>query len=124
MALASCFPQRNGKSIEDNQIEDDNPSYTFQYKVADNEEQVYQAHHQDMADSVVNGEYSWVDPVGTLHLVRYRADDTGFHIIDMQQKQGFVNITPKKTKKVIFKKKKVLASFVLALSPLQRCNAT
>ena len=27
----------------------------------------------------MTGEYSWVDPDGALHLVRYKADETGFH---------------------------------------------
>jgi hypothetical protein len=44
---------------------------------------------------VVTGEYSWVDPDGALHLVRYKADETGFHIVESLKQPGFVKIVPK-----------------------------
>ena len=44
---------------------------------------------------MVTGEYSWVDPDGALHLVRYKADETGFHIVESLKQPGFVKIVPK-----------------------------
>ncbi len=43
----------------------------------------------------MTGEYSWVDPDGALHLVRYKADETGFHIVESLKQPGFVKIVPK-----------------------------
>ena len=43
----------------------------------------------------MTGEYSWVDPEGTLHLVRYRADHTGYHIVDTVNQPNFVKIVEK-----------------------------
>ena len=43
----------------------------------------------------MTGEYSWVDPDGALHLVRYKADETGFHVTETLKQPGFVKIVPK-----------------------------
>ena len=43
---------------------------------------------------VVTGEFSWVDALGTRHVTVYRADENGYHILQMRKELGFVNITP------------------------------
>jgi len=60
----------------------------------------------------VTGEYSWVDPEGTLHLVRYRADETGYHILESINQRGFVKIVPKppRSSRKLLRKVRVLKS--------------
>ena len=43
----------------------------------------------------MTGEYSWVDPVGTRHVTVYRADETGFHIVEQREEVGAVVIRPR-----------------------------
>ena len=43
-----------------------NPSYTYSYQVAADETQTYIAHNENRKDGAVTGEYSYVDPYGTL----------------------------------------------------------
>merc|ERR1719312_1511240 len=39
--------------------------------------------HQDVADDgVVTGQYSFTDPEGNTHFVRYVADDDGFRVLE------------------------------------------
>ena len=45
---------------------DDNPTYNFNYKVADNAEQTYVAMEESCADNIVTGAYSYVDPLENL----------------------------------------------------------
>ena len=47
-----------------------NPSYTYSYQVADEEAQTYIAQTESRDNSVVTGEYSYVDPLGSLITVR------------------------------------------------------
>ena len=48
---------------------------------------------------VVTGEYSWVDAAGTRHVTEYRADETGYHIVDIREEKNFVEIRPNPHKK-------------------------
>ena len=41
---------------------DENPTYNFNYKVADNAEQTYVSMEESRADNIVTGAYSYVDP--------------------------------------------------------------
>ena len=43
-----------------------NPSYTYSYQVAADDTQTYIAHNEAREDGAVTGEYSYVDPYGTL----------------------------------------------------------
>ena len=45
-------------------------SYTYAYQVAAEEEQTYIAKQESRENDVVQGEYSYVDPLGTLITVR------------------------------------------------------
>ena len=59
----------------------------------------------------MTGEYSWVDPEGTLHLVRYKADETGYHILESINQPGFVKIHPKtRSSRKLLKRVRVLKS--------------
>lgn len=70
---------------------DANPSYTYSYQVAADEEQTYIAHQEARDNSVVTGEYSYVDPLGTLITVRYTADADGYRE-ERTEQANFVQI--------------------------------
>jgi hypothetical protein len=57
---------------------DVNPTYSFSYQVADEEEQTYIKHAEARDDDVVTGEYSYVDPLGSLIVVKYTAGPDGY----------------------------------------------
>eukprot|EP00096_Caligus_rogercresseyi_P011646 TRINITY_DN4652_c0_g1_i2.p1 TRINITY_DN4652_c0_g1~~TRINITY_DN4652_c0_g1_i2.p1 ORF type:complete len:235 (+),score=36.35 TRINITY_DN4652_c0_g1_i2:104-706(+) len=59
--------------------------YTYSFDVADDNVQLYQSQSQTREDKVVTGEYSWVDSVGVRRVTRYRADDSGYHILEMRE---------------------------------------
>ena len=42
---------------------DENPTYNYNYKVADTQEQTYVSLEEARADNVVTGTYSYVDPL-------------------------------------------------------------
>merc|ERR1711997_501861 len=56
----------------------DNPSYTYTYQVADQERQTYIAQTESRDGALVQGEYSYVDPNGSLITVQYEADEDGY----------------------------------------------
>merc|ERR1719245_1781999 len=70
---------------------DPNPSYTYSYQVAADDEQTYIAHQEQRDNSVVTGEYSYVDPLGTLITVRYTADAEGYRE-ERTEQANFVQI--------------------------------
>lgn len=55
-----------------------NPTYKFEYQVADEEEQTYIKHQEARDNDVVTGEYSYVDPLGSLIVVKYTAGPDGY----------------------------------------------
>ena len=55
-----------------------NPSYTYSYQVADEEQQTYIKQTESRDSNVVTGEYSYVDPLGSLITVKYTADENGY----------------------------------------------
>jgi len=55
-----------------------NPQYTYQYQVAAEEQQTYIAHQESRDGTEVSGEYSYVDPTGTLITVTYTAGVDGY----------------------------------------------
>jgi len=57
---------------------DVNPQYSFTYQVADEEAQTYIKQEEKRQDNVVSGQYSYVDPLGSLITVTYTADDNGY----------------------------------------------
>ena len=76
---------------------DENPTYNFNYKVADGEEQTYVAMEESRADNVVTGTYSYVDPLGSLITVTYTAGPMGYSE-NREVQEGFVKITAKPVK--------------------------
>merc|ERR1719187_2529037 len=76
---------------------DENPTYNFNYKVADNDEQTYVAMEESRADNVVTGTYSYVDPLGSLITVTYTAGPMGY-TETREVQEGFVQITKKPAK--------------------------
>ena len=59
--------------------------------MADEESQNYIAHNEGRKDNVVTGQYSYVDPFGTLITVDYIADENGYRET-RKEEPGFVQI--------------------------------
>ena len=77
-----------------------NPQYQFKYQVSDENQQTYIAHDEARDGSAVTGQYSYVDPLGSLIIVKYTADDNGYQETREVQ-EGFVSIRARPVKKVI-----------------------
>ena len=54
------------------------PTYSYQYQVADDSKQTYITHDENRDGDVVTGEYSYVDPLGQLVTVTYSAGAEGY----------------------------------------------
>ena len=70
---------------------DPNPIYTYSYQVADENEQTFIAHEENRDGEDVTGEYSYVDPLGDLVTVTYRAGVMGY-TEERSVQPGFVTI--------------------------------
>merc|ERR1712223_1907754 len=57
---------------------DENPQYTFDFKVSDDVEQTYIAQQETRDSDIVRGSYSYVDPLGSLITVNYEAGPMGY----------------------------------------------
>jgi len=55
-----------------------NPKYSFTYQVADEERQTYIQQTESRDADVVTGQYSYVDPLGSLITVKYTAGPNGY----------------------------------------------
>jgi hypothetical protein len=78
---------------------DANPQYSYKYQVSDDPEQTYIAHNEARDGAAVQGEYSYVDPYGSLITVSYVADDDGYRETRNVQ-ESFVTIRAKPKKEV------------------------
>ena len=72
-----------------------NPVYTYNYQVANDDEQTYIAHTENRDGAQVNGEYSYVDPNGALVTVRYTANDVDGYTETRDVQENFVEIRAK-----------------------------
>jgi len=97
VATAHAAPQLLGSFDESSGIEKEeefinpNPTYNYAYQVADEPSQNYIAHNEGRKDNVVTGQYSYVDPYGTLITVDYIADKDGYRETRKEQPE-FVQI--------------------------------
>merc|ERR1712212_10612 len=73
---------------------DENPTYNYNYKVADDAEQTYLSLEEARNDGVVTGTYSYVDPLGSLITVKYTAGAMGY-TEERSEQPGFVSINPR-----------------------------
>merc|ERR1711935_1168274 len=73
---------------------DENPTYNYNYKVADDAEQTYLSMDEVRNDGVVTGTYSYVDPLGSLITVKYTAGAMGY-TEERSEQPGFVSINPR-----------------------------
>merc|ERR1711894_589966 len=64
--------------LAEQDLYDLNPSYTYSYQVADEDQQTYIKQTESRDSNVVTGEYSYVDPLGSLITVKYTADENGY----------------------------------------------
>ncbi|XP_040568981.1 uncharacterized protein [Lepeophtheirus salmonis] len=72
---------------------DPNPQYNFSYKVASDLTQTYINQDESRDGDFVTGEYSFVDPNGSLITVVYEAGPEGYSETRTVQ-EGFVSISP------------------------------
>jgi len=77
-----------------------NPTYSFTYQVADEEEQTYIKHQESRDNDLVTGEYSYVDPLGSLITVVYTAGVDGYQETRTSQ-PNFVAIRAKAPRTVV-----------------------
>ena len=82
--------------------EQPNPQYQYKYQVSDDPQQTYIAHEEERDGAAVSGQYSFVDPLGALIVVKYTAGEDGYSET-REARQGFVSIRskPVKTKVVV-----------------------
>ena len=73
VATAYAAPQLGGLAQVDEEAFNDNPVYNYAYQVSDDTEQTYIAHQEARDGADVTGEYSYVDPLGNLVVVKYTA---------------------------------------------------
>merc|ERR1712088_1132087 len=73
---------------------DENPTYNYNYKVADDTEQTYLSLEEARNDGVVTGMYSYVDPLGSLITVKYTAGAMGY-TEERSEQPNFVSINPR-----------------------------
>merc|ERR1712037_133353 len=73
---------------------DENPTYNYNYKVADDTEQTYLSLEEARNDGVVTGMYSYVDPLGSLITVKYTAGAMGY-TEERSEQPGFISINPR-----------------------------
>lgn len=76
------------------QMFDPNPQYTYAYQVAAEPQQTYIAHQESRDGAAVSGEYSYVDPLGSLITVTYTAGPMGYQE-ERSVQQNFVAIRAK-----------------------------
>jgi hypothetical protein len=94
------FDDATIQELAANDLYDLNPTYTYEYQVASDEEQTYIKHAESRDSDVVTGEYSYVDPLGSLITVKYTADADGYRETRTSE-PGFVSITKKAPKPVV-----------------------
>lgn len=81
---------------------DSNPTYNFKYQVSDETEQTYMAHEEAREGPAVTGQYSYVDPLGSLIIVKYIADDNGYQETrEVQENFVTIRVKPKKQVTVV-----------------------
>jgi len=66
------------QKLADRDLYDLNPKYSFTYQVADEEHQTYIQQTEARDNDVVTGQYSYVDPLGSLITVKYTAGPDGY----------------------------------------------
>merc|ERR1712106_1186787 len=71
----------------------ENPTYNYNYKVADDTKQTYMSMSEEREYNVVTGSYSYVDPEGSLITVTYTAGAMGY-TEEKKVQPGFVQIKP------------------------------
>jgi len=74
---------------------DSNPQYTYKYQVSDEKEQTYIAHDENRNGGAVTGQYSYVDPHGSLIIVKYTADDTNGYTETREVQENFIQVRSK-----------------------------
>jgi len=102
LAAAVAKPQANEYSDIDDENDprygfDPNPSYSFKYQVSDDTAQTYMAHDETRDSNAVTGQYSYVDPNGSLITVKYIADENGYQET-REVKENFVDFVPYENK--------------------------
>jgi len=98
--MSFARPQGDG-DLEGRDLFDSNPVYTYTYQVANEAAQTYIAQTESRDGSQVDGEYSYVDPLGNLVTVTYTANDVDGYSETREVQENFVQIRSKPVKKEV-----------------------
>jgi len=98
--MSFARPQGDG-DLEGRDLFDSNPVYTYTYQVANEAAQTYIAQTESRDGSQVDGEYSYVDPLGNLVTVTYTANDVDGYSETREVQENFIQIRAKPAKKVV-----------------------
>merc|ERR1712168_1776412 len=100
--MSFARPQASGaEDLEGRDLFDPNPVYTYTYQVANEDAQTYIAQTESRDGAQVDGEYSYVDPLGNLVTVKYTANDVDGYSETREVQENFIQIRAKPTKKVV-----------------------
>jgi len=97
--LSDAEAQR--RALDGQDMFDPNPVYTYNYQVANDDEQVYLAQTESRDGAAVSGEYSYVDPLGHLITVTYTANDVDGYTETRVVEENFIQIRAKPVKKTV-----------------------
>jgi len=89
------------RALDGQDMFDPNPVYTYNYQVANDNEQVYMAQTESRDGDSVSGEYSYVDPLGHLITVTYTANDVDGYSETRVVEENFIQIRAKPVKKAV-----------------------
>jgi len=99
--MSFARPQGGSGDLEGRDLFDPNPVYTYTYQVANEAAQTYIAQTESRDGSQVDGEYSYVDPLGNLVTVTYTANDVDGYSETREVQENFIQIRAKPAKKVV-----------------------
>merc|ERR1712168_1048415 len=99
--MSFARPQGDSGDLEGRDLFDPNPVYTYTYQVANEKAQTYIAAKESRDGDAVEGEYSYVDPLGNLITVKYFANDVDGYSETREVQENFVQIRSKPAKKVV-----------------------
>jgi len=89
------------RALDGQDMFDPNPVYTYTYQVSNDKEQTYIAQTESRDEDAVNGEYSYVDPLGNLITVKYTANSADGYSETREVQENFIQIRAKPVKKEV-----------------------
>jgi len=96
--ISNARPQRSEaerRALDGQDMFDPNPKYTYTYQISNDNAQTYIAKTETRDGDAVQGEYSFVDPLGNLITVKYQADDVNGYTETREVTENFMTIRSK-----------------------------